>query len=799
MDVSHPPSREPFQICLLGGMQIVYRGAALSLPPYRTHSLFAALLLHPQPWQRERLGMRLFPEIPESDGRRRLSDLLWLLRRALPELPLETTAQEVFLPPESRRLDVEAFREAAATKDVARWQAALALYRGELLAGVYADWLLEEREHIHLQYIRLLYTTCDHLMQAQRFEEAAPLAERLLIVEPYDESALRVLMRTHQALGRRGAALAAYERFVALAADELGVTPEPATISLAESLRSAALPVTPAPLAPDGAPDELRARARQALDQGDRATLSTCLAQLRAQHPADECSLRALEVDAALLEEDCARAERLLAGCTATTAPLLVRAARLAVARRQRAEAADIAAQALVRAGDEQDVTSELEALLILAQLQCESGKGVPAARTAQRALSLAHASASPAYVAAAQMVFGRLQIALGNHAEALRAFHETRALAQEHTLRPILAEALYRASTIYCGQGKLAEALGAAREAVSLCRDLGLQRREIYMAQSLALYHALLGDSAECLRIVERVGALSEALEDPLRIAIHRYHLADTLIYHNDALAPRAIGTARAALAVFREHDQLDWIASTLSTLSCALWLEGRHAEALSAALEAEMLHRRLEELDYLPGLLAQQGLIHLSLNAPDKALACTREALHVAMLGSPVHDALPEVYYAYAMALLAHEDEAQADDYLKRAYQHLVNEAAQHSDEDARQALFHRSPITRRLMAELTARGLAPAAEAAVITRRLPATHGKSPVAVRWTVDAGPADAALKHAQGAIALRRARLARLLQEAEAQGARPTVAQLAEALDVSLRTLKRDLAALRRG
>ncbi len=68
-----------------------------------------------------------------------------------------------------------------------------------------------------------------------------------------------------------------------------------------------------------------------------------------------------------------------------------------------------------------------------------------------------------------------------------------------------------------------------------------------------------------------------------------------------------------------------------------------------------------------------------------------------------------------------------------------------------------------------------------------------------VRWTVDAGPADAALKHAQGAIALRRARLARLLREAELQGARPIVAQLAEALDVSPRTVKRDLAALRWG
>ena len=68
---------------------------------------------------------------------------------------------------------------------------------------------------------------------------------------------------------------------------------------------------------------------------------------------------------------------------------------------------------------------------------------------------------------------------------------------------------------------------------------------------------------------------------------------------------------------------------------------------------------------------------------------------------------------------------------------------------------------------------------------------------VPVTLTVDAGPADVALKQARGAIALRRTRLARLLREAQAQGATPTVAQLAEVLGVSTRTIKRDLAALR--
>ncbi len=125
-----------FRFSLLGELQITYNCEPIVSPPYRIHSLLAYLLLHPQPQRRERLGALLFPDVLESVGRRRLSDALWLLRRALPDLPLEVNAQEVFLPPESRWLDVEAFVQAADGDDVDRWLEALVLYRGDLLEGV---------------------------------------------------------------------------------------------------------------------------------------------------------------------------------------------------------------------------------------------------------------------------------------------------------------------------------------------------------------------------------------------------------------------------------------------------------------------------------------------------------------------------------------------------------------------------------------------------------------------------------------------------------------------------------------
>jgi len=122
-------------------------------PPYRTYSLLAALLLRPRPQRHDLLIGLLFPDMPERAGRRRLSDRLWLLRRSLPELPLETNVQEVYLSSKARWLDVEAFRQAAARPDLNDWLEALALYQGDLLGGVYDEWLLEEREALYLPVV----------------------------------------------------------------------------------------------------------------------------------------------------------------------------------------------------------------------------------------------------------------------------------------------------------------------------------------------------------------------------------------------------------------------------------------------------------------------------------------------------------------------------------------------------------------------------------------------------------------------------------------------------------------------
>lgn len=79
--------------------------------------------------------------------------------------------------------------------------------------------------------------------------------------------------------------------------------------------------------------------------------------------------------------------------------------------------------------------------------------------------------------------------------------------------------------------------------------------------------------------------------------------------------------------------------------------------------------------------------------------------------------------------------------------------------------------------------------------------AAHGQSlsetaTKPVLWTVDDGENDTAMLLSQGRQSLRRVRIQRLLDEAVAQGALASQEDLAHALEVSVRTIKRDCTAL---
>lgn len=795
---------------LLGELQVEYQGRAVPPAPYRTHSLLAALLLRPRPLARERLIGMLFPDLSERSGRKRLSDLLWLLRAAFPELPLIATPTEVGLPADSRWLDVEQFNrhytQSITGDSLESCQRAVFYYRGDLLPGCLDEWLLAERETLHSQYLRLLHHTGRLLLRRHQFEVALPIAQRLVQEEPLDEEAIRFLMRVYAMMGQRGAALAVYERFASLAAAELGIEPDEATRSLAQTIRSAdpqsTGQATPVPV--DTSPDELLRQARVGLDQADLATAAACLEHLRSYRAAGKLNssdalllaVLLLEIDVAMLREDYGLAGRLLAEAGKNEAAILVRQARLARLQHEMAGVQPAASQALLLAHQASDRRHTLEALLELGEAQHWAGQGSQALKSVEEALRLAQQSGSPVFLAQARIVQGRIMMRQGYYREALPIFYQAEALAREHSLRRHLAEALRGIGTIQADRGEFLDALTTMEQELSLWRDLGLPMREAEVLQNLATIYLQLGKPEESLQRLAPAQDYYQRTGDLFRSACAKYHMSVALLWHDERSAARAIELAREAVDYFQHHNQPHWEAGTLASLGQALLTDRQFAAALDACQHAYTMHERLGELEYLPEMLAYQGMALLGLGRPEQALAYTQQALLGLAQGAVDNEIASEIYSAHAQVLVAQGEEKQAQDYFKRAYENLVRYAAQLEDEAARQAFFNHNPFTRHLMRELYARQIAQPPDS--VTRKLPARRDPARrVQVSWTVDAGPADAALRQAEGAITLRRTRLARLLREAKTQGGRATVEQLADALGVSARTVKRDLAALR--
>lgn len=796
--MSHPPPDLHFY--LLGELRITYQGAPVVRPPQRAYSLLAALLLRPRPQRRGRLAQWLFPQLAEAEGRRRLSDLLWLLRRALPMLPLEMDANEIVLSAALRWLDVEALRQAMHSQRAEDWLAALDLYGGELLAGMSGEWLQVERENLHSQFVRFLHRAGRIPLTTREAEILTPLAERLAREEPYDEAAVRALMRAYSLTAGRGKALAVYEQFAARAAAELGLEPEAETQQLAQELRGRASPPVEAPgwvLSPPhaGGVDA----AQSALQRGDFKTVRAWLSQRPEPTSAQPDAVRRIRFDLAMLDEDEAGAADSLAGQRLDDPAWLWRSAELGLARGDLDTAYQQAAEALLLAHQSQAHSAELDTLLILARLHEARGRSMQALNIINKVILLAEQNRAPASLAEAHYRRGCILTHHSRYDDAAHALYEAELLARRHGLKRHLAHIFNRLSQIQAESGDLMQARALLERALNLWRELGLPAQEAHSLYNLGLLQAQMGQAVECQNLIRQAAEIHRRADNRLGLAAADYALAFAAAAQDDALIPQAIRLLeQRALPAFRALRRRDWEAPAMALLAELFFLDDRHEASLQAALQAQAWLDELDELSAWPLVFVIRGLAQLALNQLGLAQAAVAQAMLAVAQGSAAVEDTPLVYYAQAMLQTALGRETEATYSLKLAYEALLKQAEQLAEESARQALCRRDPLTRRLMQAAYQRGLVPLPSGAV-TRWLAAEHGAGPVMVHWTVDAGASDLALLRARGAAALRRERLTRLLQAAQAQGGAPTVAQLADVLNVSPRTIQRDQAMLRRG
>jgi len=102
---------------------------------------------------------------------------------------------------------------------------ALALYQGDYLEGIYADWCAVERERLRGRYLATLETLADLYAERGELQRAMDLYQTILAQDLYQEMAHRGLMRCYYRLGDRAAAIRQYQICAKTMREELGVGP----------------------------------------------------------------------------------------------------------------------------------------------------------------------------------------------------------------------------------------------------------------------------------------------------------------------------------------------------------------------------------------------------------------------------------------------------------------------------------------------------------------------------------------------------------------------------------------------
>ncbi|MDB5071092.1 MAG: uncharacterized protein JWM87_2203, partial [Candidatus Eremiobacteraeota bacterium] len=146
-----PVRSSTLQIALLGGLRLVEHGRELKFSaPAKAASLLAYLLVHrAQHTARDTIAFTFWPDDDEARARANLRRHIALIVHALPadsEHPaLIADARTIRWNPEYPcSLDIAEFERLSG--DHAGAEAAVALYRGDVLPAAYDEWILPERE-----------------------------------------------------------------------------------------------------------------------------------------------------------------------------------------------------------------------------------------------------------------------------------------------------------------------------------------------------------------------------------------------------------------------------------------------------------------------------------------------------------------------------------------------------------------------------------------------------------------------------------------------------------------------------
>lgn len=244
---NQPPPE--LRIFLFGQLRVLRDGHELTGDDWvysKTKDLLVFLLLVDSADKAE-IGAALWPDASPAQLKQNFRMAIYHLRRALGRAEWITfvNGRYAFNRTLHAWVDVTAFERAAElahgdpAQPMQQLRIAAALYTGNLVLGdLESNRLLVRREQLDQQALAVLLALGELHMGRGHYATAADTYRRVIALDSYAETAHRGLMRSLAHQGETSAALAHYQRFVELLANELGIAPTPETAKLAGQIQT---------------------------------------------------------------------------------------------------------------------------------------------------------------------------------------------------------------------------------------------------------------------------------------------------------------------------------------------------------------------------------------------------------------------------------------------------------------------------------------------------------------------------------------------------------------------------------
>ena len=260
-------------------------GALLTRPKRFALLAYLAVEARASYTRRDELLARFWPELDAARARNALNQAVRTIRQALGAAALQSRGdEEIRVDPDVVWCDVADFRRAI---DSRSYEAALSLYRGELLPGFFApgargfeEWLEQERSALRRAAAESAKALAEADDSAGDLAAAVHWVRRAVELSDNDERALRHLLDLLDRLGDRAGAIEAYEAFAHELQDDMGTAPSAETVTLIDRIRRRERPFTEEGPA-QGAAQTTNDSARQHADPVARAAGASAMKHTR--------------------------------------------------------------------------------------------------------------------------------------------------------------------------------------------------------------------------------------------------------------------------------------------------------------------------------------------------------------------------------------------------------------------------------------------------------------------------------------------------------------------------------------